>query len=79
MLISVCYGRISRSTAALLRAWAASQEVIRRRVLLVPEDVSPGPYLVQLGPYRPTGGRRLPVDRAGGRDSLPSAYVEVAR
>lgn len=58
-------------------AWVAGQEVLDRRVLVLPDTLPPGRYQVFVGLYRPSDGRRLPVDGQG-TDILPIGSVQVA-
>jgi hypothetical protein len=59
------------------RAWTAHEDVIDRSELLAPEGVSPGRYLVRVGLYRLSDGRRLPLDETGNRGVLSLDHVEV--
>ncbi|RLC84837.1 MAG: hypothetical protein DRJ03_13190 [Chloroflexi bacterium] len=56
-------------------AWAAGQQVLDRRALLLPDAIPPGRYALTVGLYS-SDGSRLPV---GDGDSLLLGYVEVER
>ncbi len=49
-------------------AWDAGEVMFDTHVLLLPPDLAPGLYSVQVGLYLPASGERLPV--AGGGDSV---------
>jgi hypothetical protein len=59
--------------------WTVGQEVLDRRALLLPPDIPPGRYRVQVGLYRPTDGTRLPLNGADGVNALSLGHVEVGR
>lgn len=60
-------------------AWIVGQEVLDRRALLLPQDMPPGRYQVQVGLYRASDGTRLPLDGGNGADALSLGHVEVGR
>ncbi|MBE9508232.1 MAG: hypothetical protein IMY86_09295, partial [Chloroflexi bacterium] len=57
--------------------WVIGQEVLDRRVLLLPDTLPPGRYAVTAGLYRLSDGSRLPVSGADGQNILTIGYVEV--
>lgn len=57
--------------------WTPGQEVIDRRVLALPDTLSPGRYQLSAGLYRLADGARLPVDGSGGLDAVSLGSVEI--
>jgi len=57
--------------------WSVGQRVVDRRVLLLPDALPPGRYLVTAGLYRLSDGSRLPVSGARGAKAAKLGYVEV--
>jgi hypothetical protein len=53
------------------------EELVDHRALVVPDGILPGNYRIFVGLYRPSDGRRLPLDSAAGQDILTLGQVEV--
>jgi 4-amino-4-deoxy-L-arabinose transferase-like glycosyltransferase len=61
-------------------AWEVGAEIVDRHGLLLPDNLAPGEYQVQMGMYLPETGERLPVQSGTGEslgDSLSLGWLEV--
>jgi hypothetical protein len=59
------------------QTWPMGEELVDHRALVVPDGILPGNYRIFVGLYRPSDGRRLPLDSAAGQDILTLGQVEV--
>jgi hypothetical protein len=60
-------------------SWQAGDEIVDRRGILLPGDISPGRHQVLVGLYRPSDGSRLQVDGEEDSDAVLIGHVEVER
>ena len=60
-------------------AWAPGDMILDEYQLMLPDDIPPGEYLIEIGFYDPaTGGTRVEMANPTGRDHLILGKVRVA-
>jgi 4-amino-4-deoxy-L-arabinose transferase-like glycosyltransferase len=57
--------------------WNEGEEIVDRRGVLLPEDLSPGDYTLAIGMYLPATGVRLEVTDPGAEPPLDSVTLEI--
>jgi uncharacterized membrane protein len=59
--------------------WAVGEEILDRRVITLPKELTEGRYSILVGLYRPTNGSRVPIDDTEGGDAVTLGYLQVER